>query len=115
MSFSYLLVNKEPYLTYSLYGDLIDRNQAQEFLDNINANIDGGTNKVIIELTELRYMNSTGLNVLINTLTKARKAGGDLVICGVTKKVQELLVITKLSSVFTVTETVEEAVSKFNS
>ncbi|MBI3511367.1 MAG: STAS domain-containing protein [Bacteroidetes bacterium] len=115
MSFTYLLVSKEPYLSYSLYGDLIDRNQAQEFLDNVYALMEEGKNNVAIELSELRYMNSTGLNVLINILTRARKSGGELVICAVPRKIQELLLVTKLNSVFTVTETAEEAAAKFKS
>ncbi|HTL82498.1 MAG TPA: STAS domain-containing protein [Bacteroidia bacterium] len=114
MSFSFNLVSKEPVLLFSLYGDLVDKNAAHEFLEKVNTAMDEGMNKVVIELSELRYMNSTGLNVLINILTKARKNGGDLVLCGVSRKVQELLVVTKLNSVFTVTETSDEAVAKFN-
>lgn len=114
MSFSFNQVSKEPVLTFALYGDLVDRNAAHEFLTVAHTAMDEGKNNVVIDLSELRYMNSTGLNVLINILTKSRKNGGDLVICGLTRKIQELLVVTKLNSVFTVTETSEEAVAKFN-
>jgi anti-sigma B factor antagonist len=115
MSFSFLLVSKEPILQYSLYGDLIDRNQAQDFLNSVNEMLDEGKNKVVLELSELRYMNSTGINMLINILTRTRKEGGELVLAGLSKKIRELLVVTKLNSVFTVTDTTEEAVAKFNS
>lgn len=114
MSFSYNIIQKNPIAIFSLYGELIDRNEGQRIMDEMNTLSEGGQHKFILELSELKYMNSTGLNVLINILTKSRKSGGDLVICGVSKKVQELLLVTKLNSVFTVTETTEEALEKFN-
>lgn len=115
MSFIHTLTSKEPVAVISLYGELIDRNQAQELMDLVNRLGEEGQNKIVMELSELKYMNSTGLNVLINVLTKTRKNGGDLIISGISKKVRELLLVTKLNSVFTVTETAEEAVAHFKS
>jgi anti-sigma B factor antagonist len=112
MSFSYNIIQKSPVAILALYGELIDRNEGQRISDEINSLSENGQNKFILELSEMKYMNSTGLNVLINILTKSRKNGGDLIICGVSKKVQELLLVTKLNSVFTVTETTEEAIAK---
>ncbi len=114
MSFTYNLVQKQPIAIFNLYGELIDRNEGQKIIDDVQKFSEEGQHNFILELSELKYMNSTGLNVLINVLTKSRKNGGELVICGVSKKVQELLLITKLNSVFTVTETTEEAIAKFN-
>lgn len=115
MSFIHTLTSKEPVAVIALYGELIDRNQAQELMDLVTRLSEEGQNKIILELSELKYMNSTGLNVLINILTKTRKNGGDLVIAGISSKVHELLLVTKLNSVFTVTDTTEEAVARFNS
>jgi|ERR1041385_1379463 anti-sigma B factor antagonist len=114
MSFTFNLTEKEPVAVFSLYGELIDKNLAQTLMDAVTKLSEDGQNKFVLELSELKYMNSTGLNVLINILTKSRKNGGDLVICCLSKKVQELLLVTKLNSVFTVTETPQEAVAKFN-
>ncbi|MCX6311635.1 MAG: STAS domain-containing protein [Bacteroidetes bacterium] len=114
MSFTFNIIQKEPVAIISLYGELIDRNEAQHLMDQIDGLSDDGQKYFILELSELKYMNSTGLNVLINVLTKSRKKGGDLVICGVSKKVQELLLVTKLTSVFSVSESTEDALTKFN-
>ena len=114
MSFTFNLLEKQPVAILALYGELIDRTQAQELLDQVNGLSEDGQNRIILELSELKYMNSTGLNVLINILTKARKNGGDLIISGLSKKVRELLLVTKLNSVFTVTDTTEEAIERFN-
>ncbi len=114
MSFTFNIIQKDPVAIISLYGELIDRNEAQHLMDQIDGLSDDGQKNFILELSELKYMNSTGLNVLINVLTKSRKNGGDLVICGVSKKVQELLLVTKLTSVFSVSESTEDALTKFN-
>jgi anti-sigma B factor antagonist len=45
-------------------------------------------------------------------MSKARKEGGEVIISNVSKKVNELLIITKLTTLFTVAENVEKAVSK---
>jgi anti-sigma B factor antagonist len=115
MSFTHNLISKDPVAVIGLYGELIDRQQSMELMDLINRLMEEGHTRFVMELSELKYMNSTGLNVLINVLTKSRKNGGDLVISGISRKVQELLVVTKLNSVFTVTDTADEAVARLNS
>jgi anti-sigma B factor antagonist len=96
----------------TLSGELIDKNQANELVEEVEAMLANGELKYVFDLAELRYINSSGLNVLINILTRARKAGGEAVVANVSKKVNELLIITKLNTVFTVTDTVEKAISK---
>ena len=96
----------------SLSGELIDRNQANDLVEDIDELLESGELKYVFDLSELRYINSSGLNVLIHVLTKARKSGGEAIVANVSKKVNELLIITKLNTVFTVTDTVEKAISK---
>lgn len=95
-----------------LSGELIDKNQANDLISGIDDLIDNKESKIIFDLGELKYINSSGLNILINVLTKARKSGGEVVITNVSKKVNELFLITKLNTVFTVTESLEKAISK---
>ena len=59
-------------------------------------------------------MNSTGLNLLINVLTKTRNAGGDTIIAAAPERVEKLIVITKLNTVFSVAKDMEEAVGMIN-
>ena len=92
-----------------LTGELIDKNQATEFLSSVDELLESGKNKLVIDLAGLKYINSSGLNVLIQLLTKTRTAGGDSVICNVSKKVNELLIITKLNTLFKVADDKEAA------
>jgi anti-sigma B factor antagonist len=112
MVFNYTLRKEFNVNIVSLSGELIDKNQSTELTEEIDGLIANGELKYVFDLSELKYINSSGLNVLIHVLTKARKAGGEAVVANVSKKVNELLIITKLNTVFTVTNTVEIALSK---
>ena len=94
-----------------LSGELIDRNQATDLIVAVDELLELGKSKLIIDLSDLKYMNSSGLNLLIQILTKTRIKGGDSVICHVNKKVNELLVITKLNTLFKVANTKKEAIA----
>ncbi len=92
-----------------LSGELIDKNQAAGLIKEMDELLELDKNKLIIDLSDLKYMNSSGLNVLIQLLTKTRTSGGDSVICRVSKKVNDLLIITKLNTLFKVADTKEDA------
>lgn len=112
MIFEYNTNTKEKIKTIQLSGELIDRNQAVLLLAEIEADIANGENKFLLNLQDLKYVNSSGLNVLINVLTKARKAGGDLAICNVNSKISQLMTITKLDTIFNVSTDEESAFNK---
>ncbi len=109
MIFAYKSGKENNTHVFHLSGELIDRNQGQELLAEADAIIAAGQNKIVLNLQKLDYINSSGLNVLINILTRTRKASGDTAICCVNKKITELLVITKLDSIFNVCDNEEEA------
>jgi len=96
----------------SLNGELIEREQGKTLLAEIDKLVEEEHLKYVFDLSGLKYINSSGLSVLINILTKARKLGGEVIISCVSKKVNELLIITKLHTIFTVTDSIEKAIAK---
>ena len=92
-----------------LDGRLIDKDEAENLFGEVNGHLERSVLLFIIDLESLEYMNSSGLNVLVNILTKVRNAGGELAICRVPDRINELLVMTKLNTVFSVTETLDDA------
>jgi anti-sigma B factor antagonist len=114
MEFSYEIKEKEKYVVISLKGNLMEKTQAASLIDEINNNISRASSNFVIDLSEFKYMNSTGLNVLLNILSLARKSGGEAVISAVPEKIKTLLVITKLVNVFSVTENEQLAAKIFN-
>ena len=96
MEFNYTISKKEGYAVIDMSGNLIDKNLATPLLDEIQTVIDGGTKNFVISMENFKYLNSNGLNVLVNILTKSRKNGGDTTVCSLNNKIKELLIITKL-------------------
>ncbi len=114
MIFQYKTKESGDIKVFHLFGELIDREQPKIMVDDVIETIEKGTVNILLNLKELRYINSSGLSVLINILTKSRKAGGDVAICCVNDKNQELLHITKLDSIFNVCASEEDAVALLN-
>lgn len=69
---------------------------------------------VVLDLSDVQFMNSSGLGLLISGLTTLRNAGGDVRLAGVGERIQSLLVITKLNHVFQRFDSVEDAVASYN-
>jgi len=69
--------------------------------------------KIIVDMKEVTVTNATGLGVLVNALSKARRLQGDVILVNLYhKKVNTLFEITQLSKVFTVASSMEEALKK---
>ncbi|MFM7016232.1 MAG: STAS domain-containing protein [Bacteroidota bacterium] len=113
MDFGYKITKKDHYSLVKLNGNLIEKNQANNLMEEIDAHPEGEQLNFVIDLSSFQYMNSTGLNILLNILSKARKSGGEAVICAVPEKINSLLVITKLNNVFSVLENEESAAKTF--
>ena len=109
MSFSFNIKKDNELILVSLEGNLMSKQQIQELLDEIDFFFNEGIKKIIIDLSEMQYMNSTGLSILINIFTQARNKGGEVVITNIPEKINQLLVITKLNSIFNIEDTVEDA------
>ncbi len=70
--------------------------------------------RVIVDLGGVDWMNSTGLGILISSLTTMRNNNGDLKLANITEKIQSLLTITKLVTVFETFDSVDDAVGSFS-
>lgn len=75
--------------------------------------IDQEKTKVVIDLSHVKWMNSSGLGTMMGCLTSLKSADGDLKLCGVTDKVKSLFMITKLITLFKTYATSEEAIKAF--
>lgn len=99
-------------MVFHMRGRLMDQQQADRLMEALDAELAKGHKSVVLDLAELQYMNSTGLNILINVLTRTRNAGGDTLIAGMSNSVRQLFVVTKLDSVFIITPDVASAVAR---
>ncbi len=99
-------------LTLFLEGDLIGEEIGQSLMTEVNDYLHKGIRNCIIDLAKVRYVNSSGIGLLITVLTKFRNKGGDLILIQPSSHVQKLLIITKLNAIFTIYETIDEALIK---
>ncbi len=95
-----------------LEGKIIDQTTSQELVRNVTELLSADKNLVILNLEKIEYINSNGLNSLISILTKTRTRGGEVVLCNINEKIEKLLLITKLNSVFNIENSIEEAKKK---
>jgi anti-sigma B factor antagonist len=81
----------------------------------VNAVLFGGEKKLLMNLAEVNYIDSTGLGELINTHTTVLKHGGQIQFVKLTNKVRDLLQITKLYTVLDIKDDEAEAIASLNS
>jgi anti-sigma B factor antagonist len=105
MSFSYKIIYQSPdKVEILLNGKLLDKNQALDLLSKIEEFYLENKPNVYLDLKELQYLNSSGLNVLIQILTKARNNGAEVYLRNIPEEINKLLLITKLKNIFKIEE-----------
>jgi anti-sigma B factor antagonist len=90
-------------------GDLIGEDNGVMLVEAVNEAVGHKVMTCIIDISGLRYINSSGIGVLITILTKFRNKGGEVYLMKPSESVKKLLVITKLNAIFQVVQTEEEA------
>lgn len=98
-----------------LKGNLTDVPDTTKLKEKIHSLIGEDFKNVIIDLGDVKWINSSGLGSLVAAFTSVRNTGGDLRLANVTKKIESLFVITQLVRVFKTYETVPRAVASFKS
>ena len=81
--------------------------------DKVRSVLQAGDKQVLLNLSGVAYIDSAGLGELVNAFTTVKKQGGALKLVGVTKKLKDLLVITKLATVFDAYETEAQALESY--
>jgi anti-sigma B factor antagonist len=99
---------KENSLIIRLSGDLIGEDNGVSLLEIATYAIQQQVLICIIDISKLRYINSSGIGVLITILTKFRNKGGEVYLMKPSENVQKLLVITKLNAIFQIVQTEAE-------
>lgn len=96
----------------TLLGDLIGENRGPELMELANEQVNEGIKLCAIDISDVRFINSSGIGVLITLLTKFRNVDGEVVLINPSEQVKKLLIITKLNAIFTIVDTKEEAIQE---
>jgi anti-sigma B factor antagonist len=95
-------------------GNVMGGPDAVKLNEKLHELIEDDKTNVVADLGKVKFMNSSGLGMLIGGLTTMRKAGGDLRIANATDKIESLLVVTKLITVFKSFKSLDEAVESYS-
>lgn len=89
-------------LYITLTGDLIGSPDTQQLLQLVDGYLGEAVTNCAVDLSAVRYINSTGLGILVSLLTKFRSRGGELVLINPADHPRKMLALTKLNNIFTV-------------
>jgi anti-sigma B factor antagonist len=81
--------------------------------DKVNSLLNQGHRKIVLNLAEVPYIDSAGLGEIVRTYTTVSKQGGSLKLLNLTKRITDLLSITKLLTVFETFDSENEAIRSF--
>ena len=93
-------------------GDLIGENNGPELVELANEMISKSITVCLLDISNVRYINSSGIGVLITLLTKFRNKNGELFLINPSDHVNKLLIMTKLQAIFNIEASKDEALKK---
>ena len=82
--------------------------------DKVNSLLNQGQRKLVLNLSDVPYIDSAGLGEIVRTYTTVSRQGGSLKLANLTKRITDLLSITKLLTVFETFESESDAIKSFS-
>src|ERR671935_3256777 len=106
--------NKDPsgVSVMQVEGQLIVGNR-QELKGLVQSALDRGERRLLIDFSRTGYIDSSGLGALVSISKRVREMGGELRLAGLNDDLRSLFELTKLDTLFTITETPEQALASF--
>jgi anti-sigma B factor antagonist len=105
--------DREGITMLDLDGRLTVGNEMGTYRGTMQKLIDAGTRSIVLNMQKVDYVDSTGLGALVMTYTTLNKAGGKIKLLNLTRRSIELLVMTKLTTIFEVFDDEQNAVNSF--
>jgi anti-sigma B factor antagonist len=91
----------------------IDMEGAADMENALQTAVSGGQHNMVLDMSQVRYIGSTGLRTLADVLTKNKEAGGDLKLAALNPKVMRVIQIIGFDKFFSIYDTPEAAVADF--
>ncbi len=96
-----------------LKGKLVGGSLNGRMNQTLNNLLDQGKKNIVVDLSSVTHINSSGMGILISGYSKVKDNGGELKLANLTGKMKGLLSITKLNRIFETYNSVDEAVQSF--
>ncbi len=95
-------------IVVSIYGD-IDLQRSPDLRIALIQHTEGSHGRLIVDLTSVSYMDSSGVATLVEVLQYQCRSGGSLILCNLQPNVQSIFEISKLDSVFNIVPDIDTA------
>ena len=99
------------FVVLDLSGALVWPRADRTLAETVRRHVLNGWRSIVINLAEVCAIDAAGLGALVMAFTKAREAGGSIVLAGVRPRVRALMAVTGLIDVFETCESVEDVLS----
>jgi anti-sigma B factor antagonist len=96
-----------------MFGKITIGEGSVQLRDAVRVLLDAGRNKIVLNLAGVSYMDSSGIGELVSRYTTTKNTGGKLKLLSLPKKIKDLLMITKLLTVFEIYEDEQAALDSF--
>ncbi len=91
-------------------GSLIGGNETDEFKSAVNSLLEKGNKKLIVDLADVSYLNSSAIGILTVAHNSYQKNQGKLILCNLNKNISNIFLVTKLSTIFLSEDKREDAI-----
>ena len=92
----------------------LDSNTSETLAQQLNETMDSGQHKLIVDFSQLAYISSAGLRVLLMTAKRVKTSKGALILCGMQDHIRDVFEISGFLQILTVTATQQEAEAMFD-
>ena len=104
---------REGITVLDLKGRLTVGDEVSRFRERLQKLIDSGHRNIVLNMEQVDYIDSTGLGALVMAYTSMQRAGGKIKLLNLTRRSIELLVMTKLTTIFEVFDDEQSAINSF--
>jgi anti-sigma B factor antagonist len=94
-------------------GKIVIGDEVTSLREKVKELLQAGEKNILLNMANVHYIDSTGIGALVGSFTTIRGQGGQMKLCNLTGKVEDLLVVTKLLTVFDIFKTEEEGIKSF--
>jgi anti-sigma B factor antagonist len=105
--------DREGITIQDLKGRLTVGDEVSRFRDQLQKLINSGDRNIVLQMKDVDYIDSTGLGALVMAYTSMQKAGGKIKLLNLSRRGIELLVMTKLTTIFEVFDDEQSAINSF--
>lgn len=106
-------VHKLPKVSVLAVTGRVDSATAPELENKLKELVDTEQTQIVLDLKNVEYMSSAGLRAMVSTLKAVKRVNGDLRLSSPSPRVEEVLRLAGLTSIFSIHPTQEEAVASF--